>query len=99
MEELWIGVVEVLTDPNIGGGNTRAFTNVVTWAISVSDYVTVVTNVIAEYGWSVLGAENIRPVASEDRFSQEITEIIERAGINPNACIYGTFHYYPSRVV
>lgn len=50
MKELWIGVVEVLTEPSTGEGNTRAFTNVVTWATSTSDYVTAVANVFSEYG-------------------------------------------------
>ena len=97
MRELWIGLVEVLTEPSVGDGNTRAFTNVVTWASTVSDYVDSVTKVFTEYGWSVLGTENERPVASETDFSDEISEIIERAQQIPKACIFATFHYYPSK--
>jgi hypothetical protein len=83
--ELWIGVVEVLTEPS-SGGDTRAFTNVVTWATSVSTYLA-----------RVLGSENVRPVDSGAEFDQEIVEIIERARTNPDACIFATFHYYPSK--
>jgi hypothetical protein len=97
MQELWIGGVEVLTEPSIGEGNTRAFTNVVTWAATASDYAESITAVFAGYGWTVLGIENERPVASETCFNEEITDIIERAKQNPNACIYATFHYYPSK--
>jgi hypothetical protein len=97
MRELWIGVVEVLTQPSVGNGDTRAFTNVVTWASAVSDYVDSVTSVFNEYGWTVLGADNVRPTAGEGGFSEEITEIIKRAQQNPKACIYSTFHYYPSK--
>ncbi|MGA2672396.1 MAG: hypothetical protein ABSE99_04130 [Terracidiphilus sp.] len=97
MQELWIGVVEVLTEPSIGEGDTRAFTNVVSWAKTASDYVDSVTLVFAEYGWTVLGIENERPVASETDFNEEIADIIERAKQNPNACIFATFHYYPSK--
>ena len=97
MQELWIGVVEVLTEPSTGDGNTRAFTNVVTWAATASGYLDSVTSVFAEYGWDVLGVENERPIASETGFDEEITDIIERARQNPNACIYATFNYYPSK--
>ena len=97
MQELWIGVVEVLTVPSIGNGDTRAFTNVVTWATTVSDYVDTVTTVFAKYGWTVLGTDNQRPVANEIDYCEEITDIIERAKQNQNACIYATFHYYPSK--
>jgi hypothetical protein len=97
MQELWIGVVEVLTEPSVGSGDTRAFTNVVTWATNASDYVDSVTTVFIEYGWTVLGTENERPVAGETDFNEEIAEIIERARHIPKACIFATFHYYPSK--
>jgi hypothetical protein len=97
MKELWIGVVEVLTEPSSGDGNTRAFTNVITWATSVSTFLAKVTSVFSEYGWNVLGTENVRPISLEVDFDEEIVEIIERARANPNACIYATFHYYPSK--
>lgn len=97
MRELWIGVVEVLTELSIGSGNTRAFTNCVTWAGSASEFVSSVTAVFAEYGWTVLSTENERPVARETGYGAEITEIIERAKMNPRACIYATFNYYPSK--
>ena len=97
MQELWIGVVEVLTEPSIGNGDTRAFTNVVTWATTASDYIASVTAVFAEYRWTVLGTENQRPIKGETGFDEEITEIIERARHNPKACIFATFYYYPSK--
>ena len=97
MQELWIGVVEVLTEPSIGEGDTRVFTNVVTWAATASEYLESVTAASAEYRWTVLGVENERPVASETGFNEEITEIIERAKLNPKACIFATFYYYPSK--
>ena len=97
MQELWIGVVEVLTEPSIGSGDTRAFTNVVTWASTVSEYVDSVTKVFEAYGWTVLGTENERPIGEESGFSEEIAEIIERAQQNPKACIFAALHYYPSK--
>jgi hypothetical protein len=97
LRELWIGVIEVLTEPNDKGGNARAFTNVITWASSAQEYADSVSSVFEEYGWTILGKENVRPVAQESGYDDEITEIIERARSNPKACIYGTFYYYPSR--
>ena len=97
MRELWIGVVEVLTEPSAGSGDTRAFTNVVTWSSAVSEYVDSVSAVFTGYGWTVLRTENERPIAGERGFSGEIDEIIERAQQNPNACIFSTFYYYPSK--
>ncbi len=97
MQELWIGVVEVLTEASVGDGDTHAFTNVVTWAKSASDYVDSVTLVFNEYGWTLLGVENERPIGSEIGFNEEIADIIERAKQNPKACIYATFYFYPSK--
>jgi hypothetical protein len=99
MKELWIGVVEVLTEPTPGTGNTLAFTNAVAWADAAADYVDSVTAVLSGYGWTVLSVENIKPVAGDAGFSDEIAEMIERAKMDPKACILGSFHYYPSRAV
>ena len=97
MKELWIGVVEVLTEPSPGDGNTCAFTNVVTWSESISDYVKKVTRVFEEYGWTVLGADNVRPVNPDDSYAEDVADVIERAKPNPKACMFATFYYYPSK--
>jgi hypothetical protein len=97
MKELWIGVVEVLTEPSPGTGNTLAFTNVVAWADAASDYVSSVNAMLSGYGWTVLNIDHLRPISGDSKFSDEIAEIIERAKTNPSGCIFGTFHYYPSR--
>ena len=97
VKELWIGVVEVLTNPSTGSGDTCAFTNVVTWATSEPSYITAVSGVFSEYGWTVLGTENARPIDPKELLNEEISEVIECARLNLNACIFGTFHYYPSK--
>ena len=97
MRELWIGVVETLTEPSAEDGNTRAFTNVVTWAETSTSYLDSVKTVFTKYGWMVLGVEDVRPVAEGEEYGAQITEIIGRARSNQNACIFSTFHYYPSR--
>ena len=94
--ELWIGRVEVLT-PATESGDTKAFTNVITWASKHEDYTTTVAHVLEEYGWTLLGVEESGPVTFRTRFDEEFLEAIELAKDNPNACIYTTFHYYPSK--
>ena len=97
MKDLWIGVVEVLTEPSPGTGNTLAFTNVVTWAEGEADFVDSVNRVFSGYGWTVLGVEKMGPIPSDAKFSRDIGEIVAQATTNPDACIFSAFHYYPSR--
>ena len=97
MKQLWIGLVEVLTPPSDGDGDTRAFTNVVAWATGESGYQVTLTSVFEKYGWTVVGVENLRPVNQASGFSDEISEIIERAKDFPEACIFATLYYYPSK--
>jgi hypothetical protein len=97
MKELWTGVVEVLTEPSAGSCDSRAFTNVVTWAESSSTYLDAVTAVFSKYDWTVLGVEDARAVRSESDFGEELADIVERARSNPNACIFSTLHYHPSQ--
>ena len=96
MKELWTATVEVLTPPT-DSGNTKAFTNVVTWASDAQEYATIIASVFEGYGWSILGIEECRSVSACHLISEPLSEMIERARDNPNACVYGTFHYYPSR--
>jgi hypothetical protein len=49
MRELWIGVVEVQTEPSEGNGNTRAFTNVIAWAESKAGFAEFVDSVLSSY--------------------------------------------------
>ena len=95
MRELWIGVVEVLTAPN--GGNTRALTNVIAWADSKPEFERSASGVLEGFGWTVVRTDNIRPVSRESNYREEIAGMIEQAQSNPNSCIFGTLHYYPSR--
>ena len=97
VRQLWIGIVEVLTEPSSDNGDTRAFTNAVAWANDESDYRATLSSVFDGYGWTVLGVENLRPVEQGSDYPEEISEIIERAKSFPKACIFATLHYYPSK--
>jgi hypothetical protein len=95
-KELWIGCVEVLTPPT-DLGDTKAFTNVVTWASDTESFSQLTNCVFEEYGWSLLGVEECGPVSSRKNLGEDVLEAIDNARGNPNACIYTTFHYYPSK--
>jgi hypothetical protein len=96
MREIWTATIEVLTTPT-EAGDTRAFTNVVSWASSANEFCDAVTRVFEGYDWAVVGFQECRSVSSGQRIPQALADLIDRARDNPNACIYGTFHYYPSR--
>ena len=88
--------VEVLT-PATDSGDTKAFTNVITWASKTEEFRTMVAQVFEEYGWSLLSVEECGPVALRSGFDEEFLEAIESAKNNLNACVYTSFHYYPSK--
>jgi hypothetical protein len=78
-------------------GDTRAFTNIVTWASHAQQFKDQVASVLEEYGWSLIGVEECGPVSGYDSLGEEVSEAVGSARDNPNACIYTTFHYYPSK--
>jgi hypothetical protein len=96
MKELWTGRVEVLTPPT-DLGDTKAFTNVVTWASRAQEFKDQVASVFEEYGWSLIGVEECCPVSKFESLDEEMSEVVDRAKDIPKACIYTTFHYYPSK--
>lgn len=98
MKELWTGRVEVLTEPT-DFDDTKAFTNVVTWAADAQQFKDRVASVFEEYGWTLIGVEECGPVTAYDSLGEEVCEAAQSAKDNPNACIYTTFHYYPSKPV
>jgi hypothetical protein len=96
MKGLWIGTVELLTEPS-QRGNTRAFTNVIAWANELADYKETVESVVSKYDWTLVAVESARAIEDGEEFNQEINQIIASAKSNPNACMIATLHYYPSR--
>ena len=96
MKQLWTGQIELLTPPT-ESGDTRCFTNVVAWAEDGDDFRARATVVLEEYGWFVVNVENSIPIADCHNMPDELTEQVERAGAIPEACVYGTLHYFTSR--
>jgi len=96
MKELWTGRVEVLTPPT-EFGDTRAFTNVVAWASNARQFRDRVASVFSEYGWSLIDVEECGPESTRESVGEVVSDAAEKARDNPNACIYATFRYYPSK--
>jgi hypothetical protein len=96
MKELWTAQVHLLTPPN-SVGNTKAYTNIVCWAESVEDYSSRVARALEDRGWFVLDVNLCRRVEECNIIPEELASQIERAKMQPSACVIGTVHYYPSR--
>ena len=96
-QQLWVVTAEILVKPDdLASGDTKGFTNVVTWANSPETAQQRVSEVLKGYGWGVLGIEAARPFDESRSYSDELLEIVEQARVNPNACIIGTvFSYKP----
>jgi hypothetical protein len=95
--ELWIGLVEVRPLDRRAYGSAGAFTYIVTWACNPAEFRMKADTIIATLDLYVAGVEGEEPLAqwTEKRSpSEEIEDMIQRAGFNPNAIVWGTFHRY-----
>jgi len=95
-QELWIVTTEIALRPgDLVSGDTKAFTNVVTWADSSTIAEEKVSCCLESYGWHVISIEDSHPVDDYDRiYEEDIAEIIDQARVNPDAIIYGTMFSY-----
>ena len=96
-QQLWVITAEILVEPgDLASGDTKGFTNIVTWSDSPTAAQQKVSEVLKSYEWSVLGFEAVRRFDPARSCSNELWEIIDQARTNPNACITGTvFSYKP----
>lgn len=94
---LWVITAEILVKAgDLPSGETKGFTNVVTWADSPETAQQKVSEVLKSYGWEVLGIEAARPFDESRSYNDDLLEIVDQARSNPNACIFGTvFSYKP----
>lgn len=94
---LWIITAEILVKPGeLASGDTKGFTNVVTWADSANAAEQKISDVLKSYGWEILGIEAVRPFDDSRSYDDNLLDIIDRARVNPDACIFGTvFSYKP----
>ncbi len=96
-KRIWVITAEILVKPgDMPSGNTKGCTNVVTWADSPKMAQGKVSEVLKSYGWEVLGIEAVRPFDDSGSYNEDISDIVDHARTNPNACIFGrVFSYKP----
>jgi hypothetical protein len=96
-QQLWVVTAEILLPAgDLASGQTKGFTNIVTWADSPNTVRQKVLEVLKSYGWEVLGVEAKRRVAALTDCSGELLDTVDQARTNPDACIIGTvFTYKP----
>ena len=97
MQQLWVITAEILVKPDdLACGDTKGFTNIVTWADSAKTAHQKVSEVLKSYGWELLGIEAARRFDDSRSYDDELLDIVDQARTNPNACIIGTvFSYKP----
>jgi hypothetical protein len=96
MKELWTAQVHLLTPP-AEFGDTKCWTNVVTWAEDADDFAATVSTILARRHWSILDVQQCKRAADCTAMIAELSDQIEHARIQPGSCIFGTLHYYPSK--
>jgi 2-oxo-4-hydroxy-4-carboxy--5-ureidoimidazoline (OHCU) decarboxylase len=97
MKELWTAQVHLLTPP-AERGNTRALTNVVAWATDAEDFSTRITSIFERRHWTILNVRRCQRAAECTAMVEELAEQVEHARKQPGGCVFGTLHYYPSRI-
>lgn len=97
MKEIWVAQVHIMTPPS-AGGNTKCCTNVVTWANGPGDYKSRLISDFSERNWSILSIFGCKRITHCIAVNDELVRQVERAGTHPDRCVFGTLHYYPSRL-
>ena len=73
----------------------NAFTVITTWANTIEEFEEKCKKMLESYGWALLGVERANPAPADYEYSEEISDMLERTRVNPNAIIYGKFYSYP----
>jgi len=96
-QQLWVITAEILVKPgDLTSGETKGFTNVVTWADSPKNAEQKVSEVLKSCGWDVLGIEALRRFDDSKSYTEDLLDIVGRAKTNPDSCIVGpVFSYKP----
>jgi hypothetical protein len=95
MERIWKLVAEILMEPgDIPSGLTKGFMNVTTWADSAELATEKLTRYIEGFNWHVISIEDVRPIADNEEYGEQMEDMIARTRTNRDAIILGTFHSY-----
>ena len=95
--QLWIGLVDLRPFDRRSYGSAGAFTNIITWASDQESFRSKVENLASSLEMFVIAVEWAEAVAERAKkwnTTEEIDDMIQRAEVNPEAIIYGTFHQY-----
>ncbi len=96
--ELWIGLVELRPHDRRAYGAAGAFTNIITWASDQESFrqkAEIIASTLDMFVVDVEGAEPVAERAEKWSMTEETDDMIQRAEVNPDAIVYGTFHRYP----
>lgn len=93
--EVWVGTIEIsYFDWGTPEIRKNAFTVATTWASDTEEFTAKCRQRLESYGWRLLGVEKANPVSVLCDFSDEVADMLERANVDPNALIFGTFYTY-----
>jgi hypothetical protein len=94
--QLWNVRAEISVQPqDFPSGDTVGFMNIITWADSVDSVRTKIDAYFGTFNWQIIGVEEAAPIRENFIYDDdEFAEMIERARINPDAIICGTFHSF-----
>jgi hypothetical protein len=96
MQQLWKIFAEITVEPqDFPSGDTVGFMNIITWADSTDSARIKIEAYFATFNWHIIGVEESAPIREDFIYDDdELTDMIERATINPEAIILGTFYSY-----
>jgi hypothetical protein len=94
-DALWIVMCEVAMEKgDVPDGDTIGFMNIVTWAHTADSAREKIVNYFRTFRWELVSVERSNPVDEDATYSEEITDMIERARGNKMAIILGTYFSY-----
>jgi hypothetical protein len=98
MERVWRLVIELSVPPgDMSSGRSHEFMNVITWADCCESAKKKITEYLQEFRWQVIGVEDAHVISEDEEYSsEEMSDMISRTRVNPDAIILGTFHTYPT---
>jgi hypothetical protein len=101
-KQIWIGLVGIrpLPDAEVLQEVSGAYTNVLTWASSGTEFAERVRKLMDEMKMIITEIEDAEPLSNRggvEDFDGEIAESISEVEKNPDAIVYGTFHSWKER--
>ena len=96
MNELWKIFAEITVQPDdFPSGDTVGFMNIVTWADSAQTACKKIEAYFASFGSHIVEIEEATVLDIDFVYEdQSFHEMVQRAGVNPDAVLCGTFHSY-----